>query len=658
MTTETSLPEELPNEVDEPEAPEASAAGSWEVSDAIPNLYGRVAGLFLVITAVLGLALAIKLSAPGFLDGELTTYGRLQAAFNGVLLYGWLTIGGLAAIFYLLPRLTAVPISRPLALLALAAITAGVGFGTAAVLVGDSQGRIAFELPWYADVAVAGGILLAALVVTGNARQHREPRRYVSISFFVGAVWWLLVGYVGGSLPWFDGTSLELALRYFENLVVVMWVIPVALGLAYYLVPKITDSALYSERLGFISFWTLTAGVWLGPVALTFGPGPEWLETISVLFAIAMLLPVMASIANLALTAAGGWGATATASIRYVALGLVFLALFVLQLLGLGFRSASSFLQFTSWVEGGILIPAFGVGTSLLLALVAYRRGTLSLVPLAAFGGGLILLIGTLWIGGLQTGLTWAGAGGSQFAFNNFGDGFVNTTANLAGYDAIRWVAWAVMALGLIAGALDYLRPLPRGESLPAPGEYEAEPEVGDLAPGSLAVAAVALAGVAFLVTVLAPASELDDVSPSLLALSARDYDAFAAGAGEPQAQALFANLGLDQALVAEGRDLYISEGCVYCHTQQVRANITDAGLGAVTRPGDITFESPVVLGRQRIGPDLMHVGSRLPSSSVAWVEAHLSDPQAVRKWSAMPSYSYLSDSELNALAQYLVSLQ
>lgn len=667
MTTDTTKPEDLPEGSREESASEADdlvatgapgAEDSLELSDSVANLTARVAGLFLALTAVLGVVLAIKLSAPDFLNGELTSYGRLQPVFIGVLLYGWLTVGGLSAIYYIQPRLTGKPFDSPIALLAVAVISAGVLIGSVGVLIGDNQGRISFEFPWYADVVIGFGLLLAAVVVTRNAVGHREPRRYVSLSFFVAAVWWLLIGYVGGSLPWFQGTSLALAMRFFENMVIVLWVIPVALGIAYYLVPKITDSPLFNERLAFISFWTISAGAWLGPAAFTFGPGQDWVETISVLFAIAMLIPVMASVANLVLTAAGGWASASGAALRYVALGLVFLGLFVLQVLGVGFRASSSFLQFTSWVEGGLVIPAIGVGTSLLLALIAYRRGTISMVPLGLFGTGLVVLVAVLWIGGFQTGFTWAGSGGSQFVFDNFGEAWFNTTAALAGYDTIRWIAWVAIGAAMVSGALDFLRPLPQGEAIPAPRSDDLEPEVGDLPPGKVAVGAVGLALVAFLVTVAAPAFELEDVRPSLLALSARDYDAFAEGNGQPQAQALLAQLGLDQQAVAQGRETYIAEGCMYCHTQQVRANVTDAGLGAVTRAEDIDFESPIVLGRQRIGPDLMHAGSRQPTDSTAWVAAHLADPDATRGWTAMPSYSYLSPAELEALAQYIVSLQ
>jgi cbb3-type cytochrome oxidase cytochrome c subunit len=55
-------------------------------------------------------------------------------------------------------------------------------------------------------------------------------------------------------------------------------------------------------------------------------------------------------------------------------------------------------------------------------------------------------------------------------------------------------------------------------------------------------------------------------------------------------------------------------------------------------------------------GPDLTHVGSRLPD--VQWHIRHLRDPQAVVPGSAMPAYGHLSEEDLRALAQYMVSLK
>jgi cytochrome c oxidase cbb3-type subunit 2 len=108
----------------------------------------------------------------------------------------------------------------------------------------------------------------------------------------------------------------------------------------------------------------------------------------------------------------------------------------------------------------------------------------------------------------------------------------------------------------------------------------------------------------------------------------------------------------------ARGRKLYISQGCYSCHTQQVRAVITDAYLGPASAAGDYAYDDPVLLGGQRIGPDLSHIASRKPGDNRDDLTKYLRDPQKDRPWSTMPSYSHLTDEEMADLVAYLQSLK
>ncbi len=117
------------------------------------------------------------------------------------------------------------------------------------------------------------------------------------------------------------------------------------------------------------------------------------------------------------------------------------------------------------------------------------------------------------------------------------------------------------------------------------------------------------------------------------------------------------------------GRRIYAREGCWYCHTQQVRA--PEANKGYILRPGDIGPESvegdyvgqsPVFWGTERQGPDLSHHASRLRGATLEQQREiqilHLRNPRAVSPGSVMPSYNHLSDAELNALVDYLLTLK
>lgn len=95
----------------------------------------------------------------------------------------------------------------------------------------------------------------------------------------------------------------------------------------------------------------------------------------------------------------------------------------------------------------------------------------------------------------------------------------------------------------------------------------------------------------------------------------------------------------------ARGRQIYIQNGCVYCHSQQVRdpAFTSDVARGwgmRATVPADYVFDQPHLLGTMRTGPDLINVGARLPDPN--WQLVHLYEPRSVVPWSIMPSYRFL----------------
>jgi cytochrome c oxidase cbb3-type subunit 2 len=93
-------------------------------------------------------------------------------------------------------------------------------------------------------------------------------------------------------------------------------------------------------------------------------------------------------------------------------------------------------------------------------------------------------------------------------------------------------------------------------------------------------------------------------------------------------------------ALQAEGRNVYVAEGCSYCHTQQVRPLDQDKVFGRPSSPGDFAYQTPELLGSERTGPDLSNIGVRQPSE--VWQYIHLYNPRAVVPASVMPSFSWL----------------
>jgi cytochrome c oxidase cbb3-type subunit I/II len=101
-----------------------------------------------------------------------------------------------------------------------------------------------------------------------------------------------------------------------------------------------------------------------------------------------------------------------------------------------------------------------------------------------------------------------------------------------------------------------------------------------------------------------------------------------------------------------EGRTLFMSLGCFYCHSQQVRA--ADWSLGNVSQEGDYVYDSPHALGTERTGPDLAQIGGMRPT---IWHHLHDRDPRSVSPGSIMPNFGFLTDEQIDALTAYIQNL-
>jgi cbb3-type cytochrome oxidase cytochrome c subunit len=107
---------------------------------------------------------------------------------------------------------------------------------------------------------------------------------------------------------------------------------------------------------------------------------------------------------------------------------------------------------------------------------------------------------------------------------------------------------------------------------------------------------------------------------------------------------------------VEHGRKVYISEGCIHCHSQYVRPNSPDVLMwGPVESIRELRNDNPPLIGNRRQGPDLSEVGAR---RSALWLKAHFYNPAQVSGSSIMPSYGFLfNDERGDDLVEYLQSL-
>lgn len=106
--------------------------------------------------------------------------------------------------------------------------------------------------------------------------------------------------------------------------------------------------------------------------------------------------------------------------------------------------------------------------------------------------------------------------------------------------------------------------------------------------------------------------------------------------------------------LELEGRQLYVQNGCVYCHSQDTRPMDWDIGSGDAAEPGDYAYDSPHLVGSERNGPDLFREGGYHTDD---WHWAHFEDPRFTRPQSFMPSFKYIKGQQRRALIAYIQCL-
>jgi len=189
------------------------------------------------------------------------------------------------------------------------------------LLTGHSQGREYGELIWPLDIALL--VIWSANIVNILATVQLRTIRpiYVTVWWFIASPIWLAVDYAIGNVIWRPGDiwgapsgALENSLSdailnwWYSHNLFGLWLTPMLIALTLYLVPRITNTPLYSYTLSIVSFWGIAffyTGV--GHHHLLQSPTPAWLKTIATVSSWSLLIPVFAFTINILGTMKGNW---------------------------------------------------------------------------------------------------------------------------------------------------------------------------------------------------------------------------------------------------------------------------------------------------------------------------------------------------------------
>ena len=297
----------------QPDTLTSAERATLDASVAAPViLFFGTAIFWLLFGSVFELISAIKLVWPCFLDGcGLFTYGRTSVVSINALAYGWATPAAIGIGLWLTARLCRVQLARYKSLVAAGIIwNIGTFVGVAGILIGDNTSISHLNFPGYSThiLLLAFLIIAAWAIVTFNHR--KAGPLYVS-------QWFLVAGLF--SFPWLFATASQLLVwkpvqasaqpaiaAWFAGGFFNLWLAPMGLAAAFYLIPKTIGRAINSQHLSLLAFWSLLLfGAWSGTSRLIGGPLPAWMASVGVAAGVMMIIPAIAIAINLHFTLDG-----------------------------------------------------------------------------------------------------------------------------------------------------------------------------------------------------------------------------------------------------------------------------------------------------------------------------------------------------------------
>lgn len=300
-------------------------------------------------------------------------YGRLRAVAETTLWFGWLATAGFAITYGVLPRITNSQLhNEALGAAATMSWSLLLTIGIGALLLGVNQGRPMAELPAGVDIGL--GLMLVFVLYNAGVTvvRRRERTLYVSGWYILAAALVAPIVFVIGNLPVFSGVTDLIVSGFYTNGIEMLWLLPVGLAAAHYVVPVETGNALHSSALARAGFWSLiAAGGWTGQRLYLKGPAPDYLESIAVAMTFVLLVPVVSSIVNLIATGRGRWHLMTNAfGSRFAVAGLGLLAAWIVLVVAAAVPWVSRFLGASGFAGAVRYLGAFGVLTSFALAFI------------------------------------------------------------------------------------------------------------------------------------------------------------------------------------------------------------------------------------------------------------------------------------------------
>jgi len=268
----------------------------------------------MMVATLAGLVAALELIAPDW-TGNIAwlLFSRLRPIHINLVLFGFVTPGLLASVFYLVPRLLRTDIySEKLGLITVVAWNAVLVALVVTLALGITQGREYAEMIWPIDVVIVLAFVLIFINLAMTVKNRKEKILYVSVWYVLAAIVLTACTYSMGNVIWRPDTGAlmgipdAIMLWFYGHNVFGLLLTPLSVAVAYYIIPQVCRAPLFNHTLSLLGFWALLIiYTHIGTHHLLQVPVPTWLKVVAIVDSVAMVIPVMAFLINIWYTAKG-----------------------------------------------------------------------------------------------------------------------------------------------------------------------------------------------------------------------------------------------------------------------------------------------------------------------------------------------------------------
>jgi cbb3-type cytochrome c oxidase subunit I len=272
--------------------------------------------VLIVLGVTEGLIMVFQFVFPDLFNGvPWLVFGRIRQSHTNTVMFAFLSMGQIGFWYFVTPRLVGRKLwSETLGVISALLWGVAVLVGVLLELFGYSQGREYAEMVYGVDVAVIVVCILNIINLMTTISKRVEQKLYASVWYITGALMWFPLLYFIGNVMWnppsgaITGINDALFNWFYGHNVLGLWFTPGFIAVIYYLVPRETQTPLYSHFLSLIGFWGLIifyTGV--GGHHLEWVPIAPFVKTIAVAESLGMSIVIVAFMMNIWLTMRGNW---------------------------------------------------------------------------------------------------------------------------------------------------------------------------------------------------------------------------------------------------------------------------------------------------------------------------------------------------------------